>query len=54
MTDEQKFRLIEWMKGVTMAIEAMMPTTGDIIREELKRFEQSLKPDDARTDFRRG
>lgn len=54
MTDEQKFRLLEWMKAVTIVMEAQWPVAGENIRGDLKRFEQSLELDDAKTAFRPG
>lgn len=54
MTDEQKFRLLEWMKSVTAHLELLAPPAAEIVKDDLHRFEQSLKPDDARTASRRG
>lgn len=46
MTDEQKFHLLEWMKAVTIVMESQWPAAGQNIRNDLKRFEQSLESEE--------
>lgn len=52
MTDEQKFRLLEWMKAVTMKLEEQSdwPSEMAVIRTDLIRFEQSLQSEEKKPE----
>lgn len=46
MTDEQKFRLLEWMKAVTLVLEVYsdwVDVSTDPVKDDLEKFEQSLQ-----------